>query len=53
MANESAISKITLPDGTTYNIKDANVGLASTYDSTTKTVILTVGSLEDADDMEF
>lgn len=52
MANDK-ISKITLPDGNTYDIKDANVGLASTYDSSTQTVVLTVGSLEDADEMEF
>lgn len=52
MANNT-ISKITLPDGSTYDIKDANVGIASTYDSTTKTVTLLVGSLENADDMEF
>lgn len=53
MADNDTISKITLPNGTTYNIKDENVGIDSTYDSTTKTVILTVGSLEDADSTEY
>ena len=47
--DDKKISKITLPDGNTYSIKDENVGIASTYDSNTKTVILTVGSLSDAD----
>ncbi len=47
------ISKIKLPDGTTYNIKDANVGIDSTYDDATDTVTLTVGSLPDADSTEY
>ena len=47
------ISKITLPNGQTYELKDANVGISSTYDSNTKTVIIGAGSLEDADNMEF
>lgn len=47
------ISKIKLPDGTVYNIKDANVGVDSTYDSDTLTVTLVVGSLEDADSTEY
>ena len=47
------ISKIQLPNGTTYDIKDANVGIDSTYNSTTKTVTLTVGSLSDADNTEY
>jgi len=50
---EQRISTITLPNGETYSLKDANVSLSSTYDSTTKTVILTAGSLEDADSMEY
>lgn len=50
MATENnKISKVQLPDGNTYSIKDENVGITSTYDSNTKTVILTVGSLGDAD----
>lgn len=48
-AETQKISKITLPNGDTYSIEDENVGIDSTYDSTTKTVILTVGSLGDAD----
>ena len=47
------ISQIKLPDGNTYNIKDANVGVTSTYDSSTHTVTLTVGSLQDADEQEY
>ena len=47
------ISKIQLPDGTVCNIKDANVGIDSTYDANTDTVTLVVGSLEDADSTEY
>lgn len=48
-AGDNKISKITLPNGDTYSIEDENVGITSTYESDTKTVILTVGSLGDAD----
>ena len=47
------ISKIALPNGTVYDIEDENVGLTSSYNSTTKTVTLTVGSLGDADNTEY
>lgn len=47
------ISKITLPNGTTYDLQDENVGIDSSYDSTTKTVILTVGSLQIVDGTEY
>lgn len=47
------IAKVQLPDGKVYNVKDENVGIVSTYDSTTHTVTLTVGSLEDADGTEY
>ena len=47
------ISKIQLPNGNTYDIKDENVGITSTYNGTTHTVTLTVGSLTDADDVEY
>ena len=47
------ISKIQLPNGNTYDIKDEHVGITSTYNSGTKTVTLTVGSLTDADDVEY
>ena len=47
------ISKITLPDGTTYDLEDENVGIDSSYDSTTKTVTLTAGSLTMADNTEY
>ena len=47
------ISKIQLPNGNVYDIKDENVGITSTYNSTTKTVTLTVGSLNDADSTEY
>ena len=54
------VSVIELPDGSTYNIKDLtartaveNVGITSTYNSTDEEVILTVGSLNDADSTEY
>lgn len=47
------ISKIQLPNGEEYNIKDENVGIDSTYDSQTKNVTLIVGSLGDADSTEY
>lgn len=53
MAEDKRISKIQLPDGQTYSVKDENVGISSTYDSITKTVTLTVGSLTDADNVEY
>ena len=50
---DGQISKIQLPNGTLYDIKDPNIGITSTYDNTTKTVTLTVGSLGDADSTEY
>ena len=50
---DNRISQIQLPNGSTYVIKDPNVGISSTYDSITKTVTLTVGSLGDADSTEY
>lgn len=50
---DQRISTITLPNGETYSLKDANVSLSSTYDSTTRTVTLIAGSLEDADSTEY
>lgn len=50
---DGSISKIQLPNGNIYDIKDENVGISSTYDSSTKTVTLTVGSLGDADSTEY
>ena len=47
------ISKITLPNGTTYDIQDENVGIDSSYNSTTKTVTLSVGSLVIVDGTEY
>lgn len=47
------ISKIQLPNGNVYDIKDENVGIDSTYDAQTKNVILIVGSLNDADNTEY
>ena len=47
------ISKIQLPDGNIYDIKDANVDIDSTYDSSTHTVTLVVGSLSNADNTEY
>ena len=50
---DGTISKIQLPNGSIYDLKDSNVGIDSTYDSNTKTVTLTVGSLGDADSTEY
>ena len=50
---DNKISQIKLPDGTVYDLKDPNVGITSTYNDQTKTVILTVGSLGDADSTEY
>ncbi len=47
------IAKIQLPNGNIYNIKDENVAISSTYNSTDKEVILLVGSLDNADDTEY
>ncbi len=47
------ISKITLPNGVTYAIEDENVSIDSTYVSADQEVILTVGSLDDADTTEY
>lgn len=50
---DQRISTITLPNGQVYSLKDANVSLSSTYDSLSKTVILSAGSLDDADNTEY
>ena len=54
------VSVIQLPNGDNYNIKDAvtrttaeNVGITSVYNSKDEEVILTVGSLNDADSTEY
>lgn len=47
------ITKIQLPSGVVYNIKDENVSISSTYNSTDKEVILLVGSLNNADETEY
>ena len=39
--------------GNTYILQDSNVGIDSTYDEATDTVILTVGSLSDADTTQY
>ena len=50
---DQVISTITLPNGQVYRLKDANTNIGSTYDSETRTVTLTVGSLKDADTTEY
>lgn len=50
---DNKISQIKLPNGNVYDIEDPNVGITSTYNDQTKTVILTVGSLGDADSTEY
>lgn len=47
------ISQITLPDGSTYYLEDQTVGISDTYDENTQTLILLVGSLDDADGTEY
>lgn len=42
MPAQEKISKITLPNGTTYYLEDENIALTSSYDANTKTVTLTV-----------
>lgn len=51
--SDGSISKVQLPNGNIYDIKDENVGITSTYDSSTNTVILNVGSLNNADTTEY
>ena len=51
--SDGNVSQIQLPNGAIYNIKDANVGISSSYDETDYEVILTVGSLEDADSTRY
>lgn len=43
--SDGSISKVQLPNGNVYDIKDENVSITSTYDSSTNTVILNVGSV--------
>ena len=43
--SDGSISKVQLPNGNIYDIKDENVSITSTYDSSTNTVILNVGSV--------
>ncbi len=50
---DGKISQIQLPNGSIYDFEDSNVGIDSTYDINTKTVTLTVGSLDDADSTEY
>ena len=49
---EYTIDKIEY-NGNVYHLQDANTDIDSTYDSTTHTVTLTVGSLGDADSTEY
>lgn len=52
MPNET-ISQIQLPNGNIYDIVGKAATIDSTYNSTTKTVTLSVGTLEDADNMAY
>ena len=40
-------------NGDVYKLQDSNVGIDSTYDDSTDTVTLVVGSLGDADSTEY
>lgn len=51
--SDGSISKIQLPSGNIYDIKDENVGISSTYDGSTDTVTLVVSSLSDGDATEY
>lgn len=51
--SDGVIKKIQLPNGNVYDIAGSEAELDSTYNSTTKTVTLSVGTLEDADDTEY
>ena len=46
------ISQIKLPDGKTYNIKDATISLDSIYDASNNRVTLIISSLEDVNNIE-
>lgn len=46
------ISKITLPDGKTYNIKDATISLDSTYNAANQEVTLILSSLNTTNNVE-
>ena len=46
------ISQIQLPDGKTYNIKDATISLDSTYDAANQKVTLIISSLNTANNAE-
>lgn len=52
MPNET-VSQIQLPNGNIYDIVGKAAAIDSTYDSGTKTVTLTVGTLEDADNTAY
>lgn len=43
--SDGSISKIQLPNGDIYDIKDENISITSTYDSSTNTVSLNVSSV--------
>lgn len=47
------ITQIQLPNGTIYDLSDQNVGIDSDYISADYEVVLTVGSLGDADSTEY
>lgn len=51
--SDGVISKIQLPDGKVYDITGGEAAIDSTYDSSTHTVTLTVGTMDDADDNEY
>lgn len=50
---DGSVSQIRLPNGSIYDIVGKEAAIESTYDSNTKTVTLTVGSLDDADSTEY
>lgn len=51
--SDGVISKIQLPNGKVYDVVGAEAAIDSTYDANTKTVTLTVGTMDDADDNEY
>lgn len=50
---DGSVSQIRLPNGSIYDIVGKEAAIESTYDSTTHTVTLTVGTLTDADTIDY
>ena len=51
--SDGVISKIQLPNGSIYDIGGSDAAIVDTYDSSDYELILSVGSLGDADSTEY